>query len=167
MNGATTTVTDDDGYFWPRTRRRRSTPYGLLPGTSATKIPLRGSQSVALSDPTPLWGDPTISRLTQLLELEPGWDGYNASAIRRDIVDFCLQMMLRTFDYETPAPQIVPLAGGGLQLEWHLREFDLEVEIAAPNDALMLFEDRRTGESNEQPLSSDFEPLASIVRKLG
>jgi hypothetical protein len=38
---------------------------------------------------------------------------------------------------ETFVPQIVPVADGGLQLEWHRDGFDLEIEITPIGEAFV------------------------------
>lgn len=53
-----------------------------------------------------------------LAALEDGWDGYGKGC---KITDAALATARHT--------QIVPLADGGLQMEWHIAGFDCEIEI--------------------------------------
>lgn len=82
-------------------------------------------------DPGPVdrqWLRPTTVRLTELMTLRPGWDGGSAKAVELDTVVTTLMVLSRVASATSPAPWIVPLASGGVQLEWH--EPDLTIEIA-------------------------------------
>ena len=46
----------------------------------------------------------------------------------------------------TPVPQVVPSPVGGVQLEWHEKDIDLELHITAPYECEVWFQDHRTGE---------------------
>lgn len=65
----------------------------------------------------------------ELLALPPGWDSYQA----RPIDSFAVQRALRFCQWlsdDAPAPTIVPLSNGGVQLEWHTKEMDEEMEFS-------------------------------------
>jgi hypothetical protein len=64
---------------------------------------------------------------------------------------------------ETPVPQVVPSSGGGLQLEWHEKDIDLEVNFAAPYQCDLWFEDHRTGKCVSKLLTNDFSALKEAI----
>ncbi len=119
-----------------------------------------------VTDIEPRWYRPAVARLKELLALEAGWDGHGAPSLRPDVARYCVQLMGRVLDSDTPPPQIVPLAHGGLQLEWHLRDVDLEIEVKSPSSVSFLFGDRATGAEVEEELADDFRSLDRYVARL-
>ena len=58
----------------------------------------------------------------------------------------------------TPAPSIVPTVRGGLQLEWHQTQIDLEVEITPHGTIHLAYENFAEGREWEGDLGSDLAP---------
>ena len=65
----------------------------------------------------------------------------------------------------SPAPAVVPLGDGGLQLEWHRKQQDLEVVFSADDTPLFFYENRTTGVEQEG-FASDVAKLAQLLRKI-
>ena len=65
------------------------------------------------------WLEPVLERLQYLRSLLPGWDSTQARSIDKHSMDRVLGFLTMTMTHSTPAPSIVPLASGGLQVEWH------------------------------------------------
>ena len=74
-----------------------------------------------------------VHQMIELLELPPGWNSYNAKPIRKENVAFATTLLAGLMREDTPVPNIVPTAGGGVQFEWHVNGIDLEISIDAPN----------------------------------
>jgi hypothetical protein len=55
---------------------------------------------------------------------------------------------------------------GGMQLEWHTRGIDLEIEFTSPNHVLGLFEDQREGVCWEKDMASNIAPLHDVIASL-
>jgi len=75
--------------------------------------------------PTPAieWRDVATARLAELERLAPGWDSDGGLPVRRRHANRAIQFLVRLMaDASTPIalPDIVPLADGGVQLEWHV-----------------------------------------------
>jgi len=60
---------------------------------------------------------PYIEDCRRLTVLAPGWDGYRGRPTSLDAIVSVL------------SGQVVPGAGGGCQIEWHLPDCDLEIEF--------------------------------------
>ncbi|NIA71054.1 hypothetical protein HBA54_20860 [Pelagibius litoralis] len=105
-------------------------------------------------------------KLQELAGLPVGWDGYDGQPLQSDIANFAFKLLSETLDPDCPPPQIVPLGYGGLQLEWHERGIDLEIEIEAPNRVALYFCDHQTGEEIEQQISTDYTAMAEQLAKL-
>lgn len=92
-------------------------------------------------DPQPAWLTPILQRLSALLQLPPGWDSYTARSVRPECAVFALGKVLPAFmRLDLPVPSVVPTNSGGLQLEWHTRGVDLEVEISQDNRVFAVYE---------------------------
>ena len=115
---------------------------------------------------TPIWLVSTSDRIIELVRLPFGWDGHDGRPVNFDVADFAVQILLQTLELDGPAPLVVPLSYGGLQLEWHEQGIDLEIEVEAPNRIFVSFEDRETGETFEQEFSTDYTEVTRIMRIL-
>ncbi|MBI3683271.1 MAG: hypothetical protein HY235_23105 [Acidobacteria bacterium] len=82
-----------------------------------------GSDAIAFSAPEnvrvtpPAWLKPTIQSFLGLLQLPHNWDGYGAVRIQEQIVQQALMALVQVMDDDTPAPSVVPLSDGGVQVE--------------------------------------------------
>ena len=112
------------------------------------------------------WLFPVLQRIDELLNLPSNWDHQGAQEVRSDAVTFTLHLLSGIMLQATPAPQILPVSSGGLQLEWHEKRIDLEIEIEAPNQVYVSFEDAISGEMFDKELSTDFTVLTDPVRRL-
>lgn len=78
------------------------------------------------------WRNAVENRMSELLQLANGWDGYRGQPVKFPTAMFAMNMLQVTCDLATPAPQIVPGIDGDLQLEWHTAKADIEIHILAP-----------------------------------
>jgi hypothetical protein len=114
----------------------------------------------------PLWFDRVIARIIRLLDLPPNWDSYGARVVDVDSVKTALRVMFWTMKPETPLPQIIPTPKGTIQLEWHLRGIDLEVE-AMPSGLLQIsYEDSRSSEIVEDLTTSSLTVMTQALAKI-
>lgn len=120
----------------------------------------------AASSSPPLWLQPTLQRIGELMGLPRGWDSYGAVPVDENVVVFSLTILPLIMGDATPPPQIVPTSEGGLQFDWHEGGIDLEVEIAGPFRIRAYFEDAHSVESWEKEFTRDVGPLADAVRRL-
>jgi hypothetical protein len=114
----------------------------------------------------PAWRREAIGRLDELVRLEPNWNSYGARIVPARLADTTLQILESLMRETTPQPSIVPTPAGHIQLEWHTKGIDLEVEIASPILLRVAFEDDQTGEEWEQDLNVDLRRLDEVVSTL-
>jgi hypothetical protein len=69
-------------------------------------------------------------------------------------------------DDDTPEPQIVPTPSGGVQMEWHTRGIDLEIETLGGGRFGAFFEDARTGATWEGDVEVADSRLSDAIRAL-
>lgn len=163
MSGAISTRADRpafNNYVWQSEPASRASRWQLLETTvapSPTGWP-RVSQW--------RWVESVVRQARTLARLRRGWDRHDGEPVRRDIVDF-LPEVLGALNPDTPAPRIVPMSDGTLQLEWHVADLDLEIEIVEPYHLVVAFDDRRRRESREfEILSGDLSRLSEPIRRL-
>lgn len=90
---------------------------------------------------TPVGLMPVIDRLFELLELPHGWNSYNAKPVSKENAKVAVGILGRVMSADTPAPIVVPMVRGGVQLEWHTGGIDLEISIYSPDEIIICVED--------------------------
>src|SRR5262249_40210298 len=106
----------------------------------------------------PAWVRPSVAQLDHLLQLPGNWDSYGAAPTDPRAARMALQLLAMIMNADTPAPTVVPTVRGGVQLEWHHHNVDLEIELPPNGPAHVAYEnftdDRRwEGELRFNPLS--------------
>ena len=62
-----------------------------------------------------------------------------------------------------PLPSITPLSYGGVQLEWHRKGWDLEIEIVGAGKIQVFARDIQSGEESELELGADLSALSGYI----
>jgi len=112
------------------------------------------------------WYEPTMQAALKLTQLPEGWDRAKAPRIEPTMVVAAMSLLTSVMRDNTPVPSVVPTTRGGIQLEWHTRGIDLEVEFLSTVRVQGLFEDQRTGDSWEENLSFNLKPLTDAIANL-
>lgn len=130
-------------------------------------LPVPGGKLVIEAEgEEPQWFLATAQALVELLYLQRDWDSYGALPINPEAVRFTLQLLSETMQADTPAPRVIPTTHGGVQLEWHIRGIDLEVEIQEPERIYVSYEDHRSGTEWETELAFDLTRLSDAISEL-
>lgn len=109
---------------------------------------------------------PLVSqRLEELRRLKPNWNSYGAQEINPTVIDY-VRSFLEEYGGATHAPQIVPTNRGGIQIEWHRVDRDLEVQFDSPEDGYFFYQDREHGTEIEGELPADLPKLKGILRAM-
>lgn len=91
-----------------------------------------------------------VARLQELLKLPCGWDSYGASKVSLECVLGAANWFGRLSSHrEASAPSAVPLADGGVQLEWHAGGRSLEVVFRPVAEPTFYYYDQQSGEEVE------------------
>jgi hypothetical protein len=136
-------------------------------GRSAFRVVVTESLvPVALTESTiPAWVEPTISAFMRVQSLPENWDSYGSKKVNSDMVVQSLSILGQIMDPASPAPSVVPLGDGGLQLEWHRNQQDLEIVLPADELPQFYYKDRRAGTEQEGP-AGDVSSLARLLRMI-
>jgi hypothetical protein len=112
------------------------------------------------------WLRPTIQSFQDLLQLPQNWDGYGAVQIQERIAKEALMVLAEVMDNDAPAPSVVPLSDGGVQLEWHRCGRNLEIEFPADEaPGFYYYEDDSDLESEGQ-VSESYEQIQAYIANL-
>lgn len=97
--------------------------------TTPTRKPMRVRLPEGLPHNTALSLMTAIQSLSHLRQLESGWDGHSAKMITDDACEVAVRLLVSLAVPAPPTVQIFPLTNGGVQLEWHAGDNDLEIEV--------------------------------------
>lgn len=138
--------------------------------TSARAVELQpadgGILRIATEGEPASWFPALLDQMTSLLALSPGWNGHAAAPVPGRAAATLFELVGATFDDTTPLPFITPLSSGGLQLEWHEPDLEIEVAIDADGTAHVWYEDTREGAEDEFTERDVFPRLRRIVAEL-
>ena len=121
---------------------------------------------VELFEEPPAWLWRILEQLASLLRLPAGWNSHAAAPVSLMAAATLLDALRATMSDRTPLPHISPLSSGGIQMEWHERDFDVEVAIDKAGHGSLWYEDARTGTEAEISLSHPYDRLRDILVEL-
>jgi hypothetical protein len=113
----------------------------------------------------PKWQKAVVSQLVTLMGLQAGWDSYGALKPNRESAMFALEVLEKLMHVDTPIPSIVPSHSGGIQLEWHVNQVDLEIHVAGAYKGDLWWKDR-DGHEVFGNLGADLSPLRAPIAAL-
>jgi hypothetical protein len=64
---------------------------------------------------------------------------------------------------ETPAPFLVPTSSGGIQMEWHLKGIDVEIETLSGHSLAVYFYDSINGVEWQKEVTSDWTIIGDVL----
>jgi hypothetical protein len=114
------------------------------------------------------WRRDALEKLRRLAALEPNWDSYGACPISGAVVMVVEDLLDVVALPKAPEPAVVPTPEGGVQLEWHIRGLDLEVEVApsATGTLLVSLDDEWARETVDESLLPGAAMFYEILRRL-
>lgn len=115
----------------------------------------------------PAWIAPTAGALADLLELPSNWNSYGAHPVDAALIQTAFGLLVNAgSEWEFPPPIVVPTSRGGVQLEWHTRGIDLELEVKPDGRHHLFFEDLLHQTEWEGDVDANTEPLATALAEL-
>ncbi len=76
-----------------------------------------------------LWLRSAQRKISTLAQLPENWDSYGSPAIHQAAIEQAAEVLACLSDLDLPDPHIVPVPGGGIQLELQQEKRELEIEI--------------------------------------
>jgi len=113
------------------------------------------------------WGEEITKSIEELMQLENGWDGYNAQPVSFRNASFALEMLKAICDASTPKPNVFPGVDGDLQIEWHSDTVDIELHIVAPYEVYFWTNDEGVCPNGDEIFfTNTFIHVQPMLRKL-
>lgn len=156
MRAATESVFTMKGHFEPR-------------GVSNIQPVMSSKMAdvITLSAYIPKWLPETTKALYAILSLGDNWDTYGAKRINFETAAAVDELLREIMRPNTPAPQLVPVANGYIQIEWHLGDIDFEIEVESLSESQVFFADaRHENAAWEGKINYDLSKLVSFVNLL-
>jgi len=136
------------------------------PPTLTMQRPVRmeyAGEAAALSRPAMDWLHDANHRLIQLMSLPIGWDGHYGRPVTWTAGSYALQVLQAIMKPHVPLAAIMPLSSGGVQLEWHRKGWDLEIEIVRPSELHVYTHQLASGREEEFSVAYDLSRLAEVI----
>lgn len=103
-------------------------------------------------------------RIYRLLELAPNWDSYGASSVDRAAAARAVRLILEDLPPEMPTPLVNATSSGGVQLEWHRRGANAEIEVApGGQDAVVYLDD----DGVERECEGSIDSVWPLLKEVG
>jgi hypothetical protein len=102
-----------------------------------------------------------MRRLGDIVRLSPNWDSYGSPPPTSTAVGIVMDLLLKIDDRNLPSAHVVPVSGGGVQLEWRQSDRELQLEISGDGTAqyLQVEHGRPFKEEEITPRSEQLRPL--------
>jgi hypothetical protein len=134
---------------------------------SIMEFPLpQGKIVLGVQGEAPGWVQTTLQTLGQLLTLPRNWDSYGSRPVDPASVWATWRLLLAMMRDDSPVPTVVPTSRGGVQIEWHTRGIDLEIEVATAQRLHVSFEDAVAGEAWEKQVTDAARELSPCIARL-
>ena len=115
----------------------------------------------------PEWFAKSIAEIRRLLWLPAGWDSFQGQPVDPVTAARSLELLVNLSQDDMPAPQFIPAQRGGVQLEWHRRGIDLEIELQTSGRIAAMFEDTWESVEWERDVTINNDPsLSAVMPKL-
>ena len=80
-------------------------------------------------DSSPQWQKDALIALFHVAKLPVDWDSYGSIPPLPKVVKNAERLLMAIKFEDLPVPHIVPVSGGGIQIEWSISARELELEI--------------------------------------
>jgi hypothetical protein len=138
-------------------------------GIALTPAPFESGQSrgsAAFSNQPPVWSSHALDRLRRLVDLPTGWDGHDGKPTTAASAIHALEILGRIMRPGLPLPSIMPLSNGGVQLEWHRKGWDVEMEIVGGRPIAVFTHNLATGVDEDLEIGADLSPLSAVTARI-
>ena len=111
---------------------------------------------------SPAWLGRAKKRLKELTQLQANWDSYDAVPVDPRIATLAEDLVEWFAVDRMPPPDLFATSDGGVQIEWHIRRVNIEIDVSPTEGTTIYFQDLNAGEPWSRPASS---PDLQLVRR--
>jgi hypothetical protein len=95
------------------------------------------------------WLSFALANVARIAELPHNWDGHGSPALGAKEREHVTKLLSSIDNADVPAPNIVPISGGGIQIEWQHNGRELELEIEGGSEDLIFLKVYQDGTTEE------------------
>lgn len=132
---------------------------------SAYHVVVRSADVPSPLNALPAWVEPTIAAFIGIQGLPDNWNSYGSRTTSGDLIKQALSVLETVMQPNSPAPSVVPLGDGGLQIEWHRQRQDLEIVFPLDEAPQFYYRNCATGALDEG-LVHETEKLIAFVKSI-
>ena len=118
----------------------------------------------------PDWFAETAGLIYQGTSLGDNWDSQGAFVVRLDCAFDAIRLIPEIVTKATPKPYVFATPTGGIQLEWHTKSADVEIELTGDCHLTVLFRDLANNQQEadvwEQHLFEDISRAERAIQRL-
>ena len=112
-----------------------------------------------------------MDKCIEFTKLRNGWDEFTASPVPIEKANVAMHLIDRIVNINVPKPSIAQTYDGSIQIEWHMKNYELEIEITQLTKIEGLLIDRKTDKMHEFCVNlfdevNSFQVLTDYVLKL-
>jgi len=146
-----------------------------VPASSSEQEPAERTISIQIHGGTiritgtedgPTWLLPVIEEFVKVAALPENWDREGGLQIDPNLMNRALQTLDRLLSPGGAPPGVVPLSNGGLQLEWHRKGKDFEIEFNPNGEIEFYFFDEETSEEAEGAAENGLDQLEEYLGRV-
>jgi hypothetical protein len=112
------------------------------------------------------WNRLLSKRFDQMCALELGWDGYSGRPVKASCASFAANILEHLYRVGLEAPSLVPGGDGTVQIEWHHNQFDIELDVLAPNKVRAYRHDCESDQDEEVDIENDFSVVNGWLNEM-
>jgi hypothetical protein len=106
-----------------------------------------------------------LERACELQRLPRGWNSHGAEPVSDTAFRHAIEFLTAYVVRGVAGPALVPTVRGGVQLEWHRRGVDIEVEVGPDGSVSWCAEDRQLGDEVEAVLAGHEATVRTWLRR--
>lgn len=127
MNGTATVLVDDVRITESSTSSLSVTNFP--PSSQGKSKKIEWTDSDIIPKPSSEWQETAIKCVLKVLNLPLNWDSYGSPPPTKKAMGSAIKL-LQSIDLENfQVPNVVPVSGGGIQIEWTIEDRELELEF--------------------------------------
>ena len=102
--------------------------------SSGSPTHLQWSRDIPVTRLEP-WQISALRNLLRVAALPHNWDSYGSPPPKRNAIEASIILLVNAAISDLPAPDVIPVSGGGIQFEWGVGRRELELKILPSGSA--------------------------------
>src|SRR3989338_5947911 len=135
---------------WASRRETQPKHVEYIISEQSITVPNQPAESVI----SPAWLGRVKRRLEELVFLPANWDTYGGASVDPRVARFAESLVEWFAVADMPPPDVFATSEGGIQIEWHVRRVNIEIDISPFDGTTIYFRDLNAGEPWSRPASS-------------